>query len=218
MAKLKIYTFPDEVLSQKALPITQIEPRHKRLAEDMLETMYEAPGVGLAANQIGVLERIVVVDTDYEYEELEPGAPLPKLPEGAEFLGGGVIFAKNPRVLINPEIIQREGKIMSREGCLSVPEYTAEIERAEKITVQYLNLDGQSETLKVDGLGSYCIQHELDHLDGKLFIDRLGPLKKQMAKKKLLAARAEREARGLEGPGDDFHDFGSPKGRSKDRK
>ena len=220
MAKLKIYTFPDEVLSQKALPISKVEARHRRLAEDMLETMYEAPGVGLAANQIGLLERIIVVDTDYDYEDLPEDADPSKLklPEGAEFLGGGVVMGKNPKVIINPEIILREGKVMSREGCLSVPEYTAEIERAEKIKLQFTNLDGLTETLSAEGLMCFCIQHEMDHLDGKLFIDRLGPLKKQMAKKKLLAARAEREAQGLEGPGADLHDFGSPRGSSKGKK
>lgn len=213
MAKLRIYTFPDTVLSQKALPIARVEKHHRKLADDMLETMYDAPGVGLAANQIGLLERIIVVDTDYDYEDLPEGADPTqiKLPEGAELLGGGVVSGKNPKVIINPEIVLREGKVISREGCLSVPEYTAEIERAQKIKVQYTNLDGLTETLSAEGLLSFCIQHEMDHLEGRLFIDRLSPLKKQMARKKLLAERAEREARGDTGPGSDYFDMGRKK-------
>ncbi len=210
MAKLKIYTFPDAVLSQKALPISRIEARHRKLAEDMLETMYDAPGVGLAANQVGLLERIIVVDTDYEYLELEAGE---KPPEGAEVMGGGVITGKNPRVIINPEIIRREGKVQSKEGCLSVPEYTAEIERAKIITVEYLDLDGVTRTLDAEGLFSMCIQHEMDHLEGRLFIDRLSPAKKELAKKRLLGERMAREASGDRGPGSDLFDMGMPKGR-----
>jgi peptide deformylase len=176
----------------------------------MLETMYDAPGVGLAANQIGLLERIIVVDTDYDYQELEEGE-VP--PEGAEVMGGGIISGKNPRIIINPEIIRREGKVMSKEGCLSVPEFTAEVERAKIITVQYLDVDGVMRKLDAEGLFSMCIQHEMDHLEGRLFIDRLGPAKKELAKKKLLAERAAREAAGDEGPGSDLYDMGMPKGR-----
>ncbi|MBU6376658.1 MAG: peptide deformylase [Bdellovibrionales bacterium] len=209
MAKLKIYTFPDTVLSQKASPVARVEKSYRRLADDMLETMYEAPGIGLAANQVGLLERIVVVDTDFDVQEVADG--IDEMPTGAEVTSGGVITNKNPRILINPEILYREGKILFSEGCLSVPEYTAEVERAEKIKLQYLDIDGLTKTLDADGLLAVCIQHELDHLDGKLFIDRLSPLKKKMVKKKLLAERQEREARGDLGPGSDLHDLGGPR-------
>ena len=182
MAKLKIYTFPDLVLSQKASPIAKVDAAYRKLADDMLETMYDAPGVGLAANQVGLLERIIVVDTDYDYEELEEGATPP---EGAELLGGGIVTGKNPRVIINPEIILREGKVMSREGCLSVPEYSAEIERAEKIKVQYLDLDGLTRTLSAEGLLSFCIQHEMDHLQGKVFVEYLSQLKQTRVRARL---------------------------------
>ena len=215
MAKLKIYTFPDQVLSQKALPIARVEKHYRKLADDMLETMYDAPGIGLAANQVGLLERIVVVDTDYEFHELADLEDGQTPPEGAEVVGDGFILGKKPIVLINPEIVKREGKILFKEGCLSVPEYTAEVERAQKIKVQYQDLDGLTRTLDAEELFSVCIQHEMDHLDGKLFIDRLSPLKKQMAKKRLLAERAEREARGDTGPGSDLFDMGSGKGPAK---
>lgn len=209
MAKLKIYTFPDAVLSQKAKPIARVEKSYRKLADDMLETMYDAPGIGLAANQVGLLERILVIDTDFDFEELGDG--IDEAPEGSEVAGGGIITNKNPRIIINPEIVKREGKILFKEGCLSVPEYTAEVERAEKIRLQYLDIDGLTKTLDAEGLLSVCVQHEMDHLDGKLFIDRLSPLKKQMVKKKLLAERREREARGDQGPGSDLHDMGGPR-------
>ena len=190
MSKLKIYTFPDLVLAQKALPIEHVDRSFFKLADDMLETMYDAPGIGLAANQVGLLKRIIVVDTDFEMEEIPEGA---KAPAGAEVIGSAMITGKNPRVLINPEITFQEGIITFEEGCLSVPEYTAEVRRAEKIKVQFKNLDGLTQTLAADGLLAICIQHEMDHLDGKLFIDRLSPVKKDFAKKKLKRERTDRE-------------------------
>ena len=180
MAKLKIYAFPDVVLTQKAAPIGRVDQQYRKIADDLLETMYDAPGIGLAANQVGLLERIVVVDTEYDLEEL-PG-------------GGEVLKNKRPKILINPEIIFREGKASIEEGCLSVPEYTAEVLRAEKIKLTYLDIDGLSHTISADGLQAICIQHELDHLDGKLFIDRLSFLKKDLAQKKLLKDRKARES------------------------
>ncbi|MBN21364.1 MAG: peptide deformylase [Bdellovibrionaceae bacterium] len=190
MALMKIYKFPDEVLSQKALPIEEVKESYRKLSEDMLETMYDSPGIGLAANQIGLLERIIVVDVDYSFEELEEGE---EIPEGAKPVQGGYIFEANPRVFINPEIIAQEGEIYFEEGCLSVPDYTAEVRRAEKITVEYLDLDGQKQTLEAEDILAVCIQHEMDHLDGKLFIDRLSSVKREMAKKKLLKARKKLE-------------------------
>ena len=184
MAKLKIYKYPDIVLTQLALPIARVEKSLHKLADDMLETMYDAPGIGLAANQVGILSRIIVLDTDFEYEE----------PEDEDSLADGIITGKNPRIVINPEIILREGKIAWSEGCLSVPEYTADVNRAEKIKLQYQDIDGLTQTLSADGLLAVAIQHEIDHLDGKLFIDRLSPLKKEMVRKRLRAERAEREA------------------------
>jgi peptide deformylase len=191
MAKLKIYTFPDTVLTKKASPIARVEKTvHFKLADDMLETMYDAPGIGLAANQVGILERILVLDTEYDYEELPEGvAP----PEGVEVVGGGIIKNRKPQIIINPQIVHKEGSILFNEGCLSVPEYNAEVKRSEKIKLQYQDIDGLTKTLSAEGLLAVAIQHEMDHLEGRLFIDRLSPLKKEMAKKKLKKEREERE-------------------------
>jgi peptide deformylase len=137
--------------------------------------MYDAPGIGLAANQVGILQRILVIDTDYEGDE-----PT-------------IIVPKNPIIIINPEIFYREGEIVYPEGCLSCPEYRADVKRAEKIKVKFKTIDGIEKTLNAEGLQAVCIQHEIDHLDGKLFIERLSPIKKEMAKKKLIRERKERE-------------------------
>jgi peptide deformylase len=191
VSKLKIFTFPDLVLAQKAKPIARVEKSFHKLADDMLETMYDAPGIGLAANQVGILERFVVIDTEYEFEELEDGE---KAPQGAEVVQGGIIRNRNPKLLFNPEIVLKEGSTTFEEGCLSVPEYSAEVKRAEKIKLQYQDIDGLTKTLMADGLLAIAIQHELDHLDGKLFIDRLSPLNKEMVRKRLREERALREA------------------------
>ena len=191
MAKLKIYTFPDMVLTKKSTPIQRVEKTMYKLADNMLETMYDAPGIGLAANQVGILDRIIVIDTDYDFEELPEGAEPPK---NVEVVAGGIIKNRKPQIIVNPEIIYREGSILFTEGCLSVPEYSAEVKRSEKIKLQYQDLDGLTKTISADGLLAIAIQHEIDHLDGKLFIDRLSPLKKEMARKKLKQERALREA------------------------
>ena len=187
MAKLKIFTFPDLVLAKKALPVARVEKTHHKLADDMLETMYDAPGIGLAANQVGVLERLLVIDTDYELDDEEEAGAVGEV-------AGGIVRNRKPRIILNPEIVFKEGSIVFSEGCLSVPEYTAEVKRAEKIKVQYQDVDGLTKTLSADGLLAVAIQHEMDHLDGKLFIDRLSPLKKEMARKQLRAERADRES------------------------
>lgn len=191
MAKLKIYTFPDLILAQKAVPIARVEKPLHKLADDMLETMYEAPGIGLAANQVGILQRLLVIDTEYDYEELPEGVSPP---EGVEVFGGGIIQNRKPKIIINPEIFYTEGSLLFAEGCLSVPEYSAEVKRFEKIKLRYQDIDGLTHELSADGLLAVAIQHEMDHLDGKLFIDRLSPLKKEMARKRLRKERVEREA------------------------
>ena len=193
MAKLKIFTFPDVVLSQKAKPIERVEKRYFQLADDMLETMYYAPGIGLAANQVGVLERFLVIDTDYESKDLDEVPPGEPLPDGAEIINDQIITGKKPIIVINPEIIYREGKASLEEACLSVPDYKAEVIRAEKVKVQYQDIDGATRILSADGLLAVCIQHEMDHLDGTLFIDRLSRLKQDFAKKKLIKTRKRNE-------------------------
>lgn len=183
MSKLKIYTFPDPILAQKALPVQRVDKSYFELADNMLETMYNAPGIGLAANQVGVLERLIVIDVDYVPDEDDENAPNPD--EETK--------KKNPIILINPEIIYREGATITKEGCLSVPRYRSEVKRAEKIKVKYQDVDGLEKELSAEDLLAVCIQHEIDHLEGTLFIDRLSPLKRDFAKKQLIRERRERE-------------------------
>ena len=146
------------------MPVTIFDDKLRQLAVDMLETMYEERGIGLAANQVAVLKQIVVVD----------------VMAGDEDHG-----QREPQVLVNPKIVTASGETAIEEGCLSVPELRAEVPRAEKITVEYQDLEGQLQTLEADGLLAICLQHEFDHLRGRLFIDYLPPLKQRMVKKRL---------------------------------
>ena len=200
MSKLKIYQYPDIVLAQKASPIQRVEKTLFSLADDMLETMYEAPGVGLAANQVGILQQILVLDTEYditEYDIEDPNAQDIQdenlVSTHAEVSASPKITNKKPKIIINPEIIHREGSQVFTEACLSVPEYSADIKRSLKIKLRYQNIDGLTQILDAEGYMAVAIQHEMDHLDGKLFIDRLSPLKKEMVRKRLRQERLERE-------------------------
>lgn len=159
MAILKILHFPDPRLRKKATPISNVTDEIRQLADDMLETMYAAPGVGLAANQVNIQKRIIVIDTSED-----KSAPL---------------------VLINPEIIDKQGEREHEEGCLSVPEAYEMVTRADTVKVKALNTDGKEFELEADELLATCIQHEIDHLDGKLFVDYLSNLKRQRIKKRL---------------------------------
>lgn len=159
MALLNVLKFPDERLRTVAVPIKVVDSRVQQIVDDMFDTMHEEKGVGLAATQVDIHERIVVMDVSEDQNE--------------------------PHVLINPEIIRKEGTIISEEGCLSVPNNYAKVERAERVTVRALNRDGEQYEMDAEGLLARCIQHELDHLEGKLFVDYLSPLKRQRIKKKL---------------------------------
>lgn len=156
-----ILTFPNPILKKKSEPITVIDDEVIQLARDMAETMYSAPGIGLAAPQIGQLRRMIVIDV--------AGKDDP------------------PRLItaINPEIIHAEGELLEEEGCLSVLDFAAEVKRYERVTVRGLSINGQEQVWNADGLLAVAFQHEIDHLDGVLFIDRLSPLKREMYKKKL---------------------------------
>lgn len=170
MALLPILRFPDPRLHKVAAPIATIDDGIRRLAQDMAETMYEAPGIGLAATQVDVHQQLIVIDTSETRDAL--------------------------LVLINPEILAREGAQVGEEGCLSVPGIYDKVERAERVTVRYLDLDGQTQTLSADGLLAVCIQHEMDHLLGKVFVEYLSPLKRGRIKTKLLKQhRAQPPAR-----------------------
>lgn len=159
MALLPILRFPDPRLKKVAALVSRIDESTHKLVADMAETMYEAPGIGLAATQVDVHQRIIVIDVSEEKNEL--------------------------LVLINPTLAQIEGSQLGEEGCLSVPGIYDKVERAERVTVNYLDLDGKQKTMEAEGLLAVCIQHEIDHLNGKVFVDHLSLLKQSRIKNKL---------------------------------
>ena len=166
----KILTEPDPILRKKCEPLEKVDAETKKLMDDMLETMYAAPGIGLAAIQVGILKRLVVIDISKGEEE------------------------KKPVFLINPQIIHRSKKTsIYEEGCLSLPGQFAEIERPAECTLKYIDYNGKEKELKADGLLATCVQHEVDHLNGILFIDYLSKLKKDMIIKKLVKHKKEIE-------------------------
>ncbi len=158
MALLPILTYPDPALRHRARPVDSIDDALRQLAADMAQTMYAAKGIGLAATQVGQARRLLVMDLSTEGDALQ--------------------------VMVNPQILVRDGSQISEEGCLSVPEVFETVERAERITVRFLDLDGEIQQLEVDGLLAVCVQHEIDHLDGKLFVDYLSRLKQDRLRKK----------------------------------
>lgn len=173
---LEIVTYPDPVLTKVAEEV-KAEEFNEELAElckNMLYTMYNAPGIGLAAPQIGLSKRIFVIDVDYDREETEEGS------------GEYVLSNFNPRVFINPKFKLKEGDITYQEGCLSLPGVYEDVKRFEHVVVEYQNTSGEVQEMEANELLSICIQHENDHLDGIVFIDRLSSLKKNFFKKKLI--------------------------------
>ena len=165
MAILDILRFPDPRLRTRAQPVDEVDDEVRRLTDDMLETMYAAPGIGLAATQVDVHQQIIVIDVSESKDQ--------------------------PLCLINPEIIAEEGTESCDEGCLSVPDIYEKVERAEKVTVRAKDQNGDEYTLQADEMLSVCIQHEMDHLKGKLFVDYLSPLKLQRIKKRMLKLQRE---------------------------
>lgn len=159
MALLPILRFPDPRLKKVAQPVVQIDESIRKLVADMAETMYEAPGIGLAATQVDVHKRVVVIDVSEEKNEL--------------------------LVFINPVLSQCEGAQVGEEGCLSVPGIYDKVERAERVTITYMDLDGTTRTMDAEGLLAVCIQHEIDHLNGTVFVDHLSQLKQVRIKNKL---------------------------------
>lgn len=166
MAILDILEFPDPRLRTKAKPVTKVDDKIRKLTDDMLETMYEAPGIGLAATQVNVHQRIVVIDVSEEKDQ--------------------------PLVLINPEYEVISGEQDFDEGCLSVPGYYETVTRAETIRLKALNREGEPFEMECNGILSVCIQHELDHLDGKLFVDHISKLKRERIRKKLVKEQKDR--------------------------
>lgn len=173
---LNIFTYPDPVLTKVASEVTSFNNELKKLALDMLDTMYAAPGIGLAAPQVGISTRMLVLDIDFKFEDkTNSDGKVEKM-----------VINKNPMVFINPVITAKDGKIKYQEGCLSLPKIFEDVDRFEKITLEYQDLEGNNQTMEAEGLLSVCLQHEIDHLDGIVFIDRLSRLKKSFCKKKLL--------------------------------
>src|SRR6185436_17090788 len=166
MARLPILEYPDPRLRIRAEPVTKVDADIRRFVEDLLETMYAAPGIGLAATQVNVHKRILVCDVSADRTE--------------------------PHCLINPEILSSEGTTNSEEGCLSVPEFYDYLDRAAKINVRALDRDGKPFELEAERLLAVCIQHDMDHLEGKLFVDYLSELKRTRICKKLVKERRER--------------------------
>lgn len=159
MAILKILEFPDPRLRKTAAPVQVIDDSLRRVIDDLFETMYAAPGIGLAATQVDLHKRLLVADVSVEKDE--------------------------PHALINPEILEKDGLTVTEEGCLSVPGYYEEVERAEHIRVRYLDRDGNPVEEDMEGLLAVCVQHEMDHLQGKLFVDYLSEAKRQRIRKRL---------------------------------
>jgi peptide deformylase len=159
MAKLKILEFPDPRLRTRAVPVDVVDAGLNALIDDMFETMYDAPGIGLAATQVDVHKRFLVADVSRDQND--------------------------PRVFINPVIVEKDGVTVTEEGCLSVPGYYEEVQRAGHIRVRFLDRQGNETEIEADGLLAVCIQHEIDHLDGKLFVDYLSEAKRLRIRKKL---------------------------------
>jgi len=159
MAKLRILEFPDPRLRKKATPVEVVDDALRTLIDNMFETMYEAPGIGLAATQVDVHKRLLVADVSSEKTD--------------------------PYVLINPQLLEKDGVIVTEEGCLSVPGYYEEVERAEHIRVRFLDRNGDEIEMEAEDVLAVCIQHEMDHLDGKLFVDYLSEAKRQRIRNRL---------------------------------
>ena len=171
MSILEILIAPDPVLKTKATPVATVDDRSRRLADDMLETMYAAPGIGLAAPQVGVLERVVVCDVAAEHEKPQP------------------------LCLFNPGLIWTSGdEAVAQEGCLSIPDQYADVVRPSAVGIRYLDRDGKEQELEAEGLLARCLQHELDHLDGVLFTDHLSALKRNMIMRKMMKLKKTRAA------------------------
>ena len=164
MALLNIHSFPDPILREKTLPVTEFDQSLDETAQSMLETMYMSSGIGLAAIQVGILKQIIVIDLKSGEEDIR---------------------LREPHVFVNPKILKKFGSTVSEEGCLSVIDFRGDIERAEKILVEYKDVKGNINQINANEMMSICLQHEIDHLNGILFIDHLPVLKQKMVKKKL---------------------------------
>ncbi|MCK0196039.1 peptide deformylase [Ancylobacter sp. 6x-1] len=170
MPQRPLVILPDSRLRLTSDPVVRVDAKVRSLVEDMFETMYEAPGIGLAAIQVGVPERVITIDVSREGED------------------------KKPLLLINPEVVaESDERSVYQEGCLSIPEYYEDVERPARVTVRYMDIDGETREIEADGLLATCVQHEIDHLNGVLFIDHISKLKRDRVVKKFTKLARERE-------------------------
>lgn len=167
----EILIWPDPILKQKAKPVAKVDDTIRTLVKDMFETMYAADGVGLAAPQVGILQRVIVLDTTPRQSESKPIA------------------------MINPELVAMEGETTYTEGCLSIPGEAEDVDRAAVVTVKFLDVEGQEQTLTCDGLLAIAVQHETDHLNGTVFVDHVSTLKRELIRKRMKKLKSEREDR-----------------------
>jgi len=176
MAVLRIHTYPDPILKQIAKPVEKVTPELVEFAHNMLETMYAAPGIGLAAPQVGQSIRLLVIDIRVRGEDGNVDeSQMTEMEKQVKF----------PLIFFNPEILEASGKTTFEEGCLSVPGYVEEVSRAAYVEMTYTDVNGEKQTLKTDGLLAVCVQHEIDHLEGIVFIDRLSSVKRALIKSKI---------------------------------
>jgi len=176
MPLLKILTYPDPVLRKKCEPVEEIDDDLLKLLDDMADTMYQAPGVGLAASQVGITKRVIVAD-------IKPRERISESPEDEEIL---LPPDRSELIeLINPEIVFSEGEVVGEEGCLSIPGFVSDVKRKYNVVVEGYNRDGEPIQIECEDLLARVFQHEIDHIDGILFIDRLGRLKRELLKKKI---------------------------------
>lgn len=192
MALRKILTYPDPFLRKKCAPVEEIDGEVLELLDDMAETMYGARGVGLAASQIGVDKRVVVIDIsprNTRADEEGEGEDEEEEEERTEYEGSGLIE------LINPEIISSEGEVIAEEACLSIPGFTSDVKRKQRVVIEAYNREGQLMEIEASELLARVFQHEIDHLDGVLFIDRLSRLKRELIKRKIEKELGKEEKR-----------------------
>ena len=174
--ELNIFSFPSPILKKIAQPVVNFDNQLKMLVKNMLFTMYSAPGIGLAAPQVGISERLFVMDIDFEREDVASSDENPKIR----------LSNFKPMVFMNPVLTNPEGEIVHEEGCLSVPGIYEDVKRAEKINIKYQDLDGKTHSMEAREMLAICLQHENDHLDGILFLERLSLIKKNLLTKKYL--------------------------------
>ena len=186
--RLEILTYPNPLLREVSKELQKEEFHSKKLKEfsqNLLHTMYESLGIGLAAVQVGCLKRIIAMDTSRAYEREKPIEDMELSRYEVKSMTELEKKISQPWILINPKILEKKGSVIFQEGCLSVPSYFESVKRAEWIRFEYYNIEGEKKTVEVDGLISVCVQHEIDHLDGKIFIDRLSTLKGQRLKHRI---------------------------------